>query len=125
MPLKNSKIADAKPDAIANAAFVDAVFVEKRGTKATQKEREGLNKILKDIQKGVKIKIADISAISWIWYEIYARIKFIPSDYDIPKKIEMILRNGRLKVAEVLRIRLEYVKLALRRQRLCRKTDRI
>jgi|SRR3990167_11122691 len=50
MPLKNSKIADAKPDAIANAAFVDAVFVEKRGTKATQKERDlFVGKTVKDV----------------------------------------------------------------------------
>ena len=61
--------------------------------KKPEKEKNKLVKILKDIKSGKKIKISDIGAVSWVWYEIYKHIRFTPSEYEIPKKIEAIFRK--------------------------------
>ncbi len=64
----------------------------KEALKKPEKEKEKLLKIIENIEAGKKIKLTDIGAISWVWYEIYGRIRFTPSEYKIPEKMETILR---------------------------------
>lgn len=57
------------------------------------KEKERLLKILNNIKKKKDVKITDVSAVSWVWYEVYEHIKFTPWKYKVPKEIETALRN--------------------------------
>lgn len=61
--------------------------------KKPQKEKDKLLKIIKQVEDGKKTKIEDIAALSWFWYGLYEHIRFIPSDYKIPKEIEAIFRT--------------------------------
>jgi len=60
--------------------------------KKPEKEQEELLQIIENIQSGKKIKLEDIGKISWVWYGVYDQIRFTPSEYEIPKKIEKIFR---------------------------------
>lgn len=60
--------------------------------KKPEKEQKELEKIIKKVKDGKKIKITEIGAISWIWYEIYNHIRFIPSENKVPKEIEKMFR---------------------------------
>ena len=55
-------------------------------------EKEKLLKIIENIEAEKKIKLTDIGAVSWVWYEIYEHIKFTPSEYKIPEKMEIMLK---------------------------------
>lgn len=61
--------------------------------KKPTKEKEKLLKILGNIKKKKDVKITDISAVSWIWYEVYDHIRFTPSEYKIPKEMETAFRK--------------------------------
>lgn len=101
--------------------------VEKAKTEAEKKptkEKEQLLKILKNIEDGKKIKLTDIGAVSWIWYEVYGHIRFTPSEYKIPEEIEKIFRmemdkyldnfiNNRLALSKKNYFRFETQKKAL------------
>ena len=54
-------------------------------------EKKKLTKIIGKIEKGKNIEINEVSAISWVWYEIYNHIRFTPSEYKIPE-IEKIFK---------------------------------
>ena len=60
--------------------------------KKPESEKKSLLKILKNIETGKRLKIDEISSISWVWYEIYNYIKFIPSEYKIPE-IEKVFKK--------------------------------
>jgi|GEM_PF-2738056 len=65
---------------------------KKETLKNPEKEKEKLLKIIENIETGKRIKLTDIGAISWVWYEIYGHIRFTPSEYKIPEKMETMLR---------------------------------
>jgi hypothetical protein len=54
-------------------------------------EKKKLTKILGKIEKSKNIEINEVSAISWVWYEIYNHIRFTPSEYKIPE-IEKVFK---------------------------------
>lgn len=54
-------------------------------------EKKKLTKIIGKIEKGKNIEINEVSAISWVWYEIYNHIRFTPSEYKIPE-IEKVFK---------------------------------
>jgi len=56
-----------------------------------EEEKKRLTKIVGKIEKGKSIEINEVSAISWVWYEIYNHIRFTPSEYKIPE-IEKIFK---------------------------------
>lgn len=66
---------------------------KKEAEKKPEKEKTKLLKIIRSIKSGKKIKLTDIGAVSWIWYEVYEHIKFTPSEYKIPQEIEAIFRT--------------------------------
>jgi len=59
--------------------------------KKPAKEKDKLIKILSDIRAGKKMKLQEISTVSWIWYEIYNHIRFTPIEYKVPEEIKTIL----------------------------------
>ncbi len=59
----------------------------------SEKEQKKLLKITKKIQGGKRIKITEVADISWVWYEIYNHIRFVPSECKIPKEIEKVFRS--------------------------------
>lgn len=73
--------------------FDDQVKNAKEETKEKpEKEQKELQKIIRKIQSGKKVKIDEIAKVSWIWYEVYDYIRFTPSEYKIPTEIEKIFR---------------------------------
>ena len=54
-------------------------------------EKKKLTKIIGKIEEAKNIEINEVSAISWVWYEIYNHICFTPSEYKIPE-IEKIFK---------------------------------
>lgn len=66
---------------------------KKEAEKKPEKEKGSLLKIIKTIQSNKKVKLNDISTVSWIWYNVYNHIKFTPSEYKISKEVEAILRT--------------------------------
>lgn len=63
-------------------------FAEKK----SGSEKDRLFKIIQDIESHKKIKIKAIGDVSWIWYEIYKHIRFTPSEYKLPDKMETMIR---------------------------------
>lgn len=75
------------------------------------KVKKSLLEVLSNIKTGAKIDLHDISAVSWIWVQIYEYIRFTPLEYKIPEKIKTIflsevnkyldnLINDRLSIAK-------------------------
>jgi hypothetical protein len=62
-------------------------------------EKEKLLKIINNIQNEQKIKFIDANDVSWVWYEVYDRVRFTPSEYKIPKEIK---ESFRMEIAEYL-----------------------
>lgn len=58
-----------------------------------EKEQKELMKIISKIQSGKTIKVEEVAKVSWVWYGIYEHILFTPSEYKIPKEIEIIFRT--------------------------------
>lgn len=66
---------------------------KKEAEKRSEKEKAKLLKIIRDIKNRKKIKLTDIAAVSWVWYEVYEHIRFTPSEYKIPEEIETVFRS--------------------------------
>jgi hypothetical protein len=70
----------------------DKQLQEAKDEADTKPNKDELIKILIDIKDGKKIKLVNISIVSWVWYEIYEHIRFTPSEYKIPQEMEKAFR---------------------------------
>lgn len=80
----------------------EAEEAKDEASKKSEKERKELLAIIRKIKSGKKLKIDEIGTVSWIWYEVYRYIRFKPSDYKIPEKIEAIFRTEMDKYLDAL-----------------------
>lgn len=75
---------------------------KEEASKKPEKEKKELLAIIRKIKTNKKPKIDEIAKVSWIWYEIYDYIRFIPSEYKIPEQIEAIFRTEMDKYLDAL-----------------------
>jgi hypothetical protein len=69
----------------------DIAKVKEEIQKKPEDERKKLIKIIGKIEKGKNLEINEVSAISWVWYEVFNYIKFKPFECKIPE-IEKVFK---------------------------------